>query len=262
MTRAEVLAQYRPIRAGIRRVLREAAKACSRADLNRAIKQVAPWAEAAELEEADTAEMLVDVALFEPNQRGRRAFDRFLAEAGEVSSPRQASPWPPLTAPWPSAWPGRGSPSSAWPGGMRQLGSGWRTCWRVTAASGSWMRRSRRPPRRVPSPACACRRGAVPRRLRHHRRARRRDARLLPGGERARRALAVPPLARRDALRRPTPGRGTARTRRPRFAADPGRDPHLPAQHACESRAEAARPPITKAAQGIKARQEVIGIGP
>ncbi len=83
MTRAEVLAQYRPIRAGIRRVLREATKACGRADLDRAVKQVAPWAEAAELEEADTAEMLVDVALFEPNQRGRRGIDRFLAEQGE-----------------------------------------------------------------------------------------------------------------------------------------------------------------------------------
>jgi hypothetical protein len=83
MTRAEVLAQYRPIRAGIRRVLREATVACSRADLNRAVKQVAPWAEAADLEQADTAEMLVDVALFEPNQRGRRAFDRFLADRGE-----------------------------------------------------------------------------------------------------------------------------------------------------------------------------------
>lgn len=83
MTRAEVLAQYRPIRAGIRRVLSEATKACGRADLNRAIKQVAPWAEAEVLEEEVTAEMLVDVALFEPNQRGRRAFDRFLAEKGE-----------------------------------------------------------------------------------------------------------------------------------------------------------------------------------
>ncbi|HYF07907.1 MAG TPA: hypothetical protein VD970_09815 [Acetobacteraceae bacterium] len=27
--------------------------------------------------------MLADVALFEPNQRGRRAFDRFLTEKGE-----------------------------------------------------------------------------------------------------------------------------------------------------------------------------------
>lgn len=83
MTRAEVLAQYRPIRAGIRRVLSEATKACGRADLNRAVKQVAPWAEAEVLDEEVTAEMLVDVALFEPNQRGRRAFDRFLAEKGE-----------------------------------------------------------------------------------------------------------------------------------------------------------------------------------
>lgn len=83
MTRAEVLARYRPIRAGIRRVLRQATQACSRADLNRAGKQVAPWAEAEDLEDEDTAEMLVDVALFEPNQRGRRAFDRFLAEKGE-----------------------------------------------------------------------------------------------------------------------------------------------------------------------------------
>ena len=83
MTRAEVLAQYRPIRAGIRRVLSAATKACGRADLNRVIKQVAPWAEAEMLDEEVTAEMLVDVALFEPNQRGRRVFDRFLAEKGE-----------------------------------------------------------------------------------------------------------------------------------------------------------------------------------
>lgn len=83
MTRAEVLAQYHPIRAGIRRVLSEATKACGRADLNRAIKQVASWAEAEVLEEEATADMLVDVALFEPNQRGRRAFDRFLAGKGE-----------------------------------------------------------------------------------------------------------------------------------------------------------------------------------
>jgi hypothetical protein len=83
MTRTEALAQYRPIRAGIQRVLREATKACGRADLNRAVKQVAPWAEAAEIEDNETAEMLIDVALFEPNQRGRRAFDCFLADRGE-----------------------------------------------------------------------------------------------------------------------------------------------------------------------------------
>ncbi len=79
MTRAEVLAQYRPIRAGIRRVLREAMNACGQPDLNRAVKQIAPWAEAEDLQDEETAEMLADVALFEPNQRGRRAFDRFLS---------------------------------------------------------------------------------------------------------------------------------------------------------------------------------------
>jgi hypothetical protein len=80
-------------------------------------------------------------------------------------------------------------------------------------------------------------------------------------GAKARRALAVPPLPRRHALRRPTPSRRTARTRRSRPAADPGRDPHYRAERACESRADAPRPPIAKAAQGIKAPQEVIGIG-
>lgn len=38
MTRSEVLTQYRPIRAGIQRVLRLAANACKRADLTRAVK--------------------------------------------------------------------------------------------------------------------------------------------------------------------------------------------------------------------------------
>jgi hypothetical protein len=83
MTRSEACARYRPIRAGIRRVLREAMGACGRTDLNRAVKQVAPWAAEEELQDEETAEMLADVALFEPNQRGRRAFDRFLADRGE-----------------------------------------------------------------------------------------------------------------------------------------------------------------------------------
>jgi hypothetical protein len=82
MTRSEVLAQYRPIRASIRRVLRLAANTCKRPDLTRAVKQVAPWAEE-ELSDEEAADMFVDVALFEPNQRGRRAFERFLAEKGE-----------------------------------------------------------------------------------------------------------------------------------------------------------------------------------
>ncbi len=82
MTRAEVLAQYRPIRAGIQRVLRLAADTCKRPDLTRAVKQVAPWADE-KLSDEEAADMFVDVALFEPNQRGRRAFERFLAEKGE-----------------------------------------------------------------------------------------------------------------------------------------------------------------------------------
>ncbi len=83
MIRDEVLAQYRPLRAGIQRVLRLAATACRPADLSRAVKQVAPWAEAKDLADGEAGNMLVDVALFEPNQRGRRAFDRFLEDKGE-----------------------------------------------------------------------------------------------------------------------------------------------------------------------------------
>jgi transposase IS66-like protein len=71
-TRDEVLAVYRPIRAAIRRVLREAVRTCGRADLARAARQLGLR------DDGDAAEMLADVALFEPDQRGRRAFDRFL----------------------------------------------------------------------------------------------------------------------------------------------------------------------------------------
>jgi hypothetical protein len=80
VTRAEALAQYRPVRASIRHVLSAAADVCSRQDVTRALKQIAPWAEQEDLEDERIVEMLTDVALFEPNQRGRRAYDRFLAE--------------------------------------------------------------------------------------------------------------------------------------------------------------------------------------
>lgn len=83
ITRHEVLAQYRPVRAGIQRILRLAETACRPADLRRAIKQVAPWAEAEDLKDEETGNMLVDIALFEPNQRGRRAFDQFLEDRGQ-----------------------------------------------------------------------------------------------------------------------------------------------------------------------------------
>jgi len=83
MTRDEMLALYRPIRASVRRILSAAVPACNHADLARAAKQLDLWAEGKiVLPEGDKpAEMLSDIALFEPNQRGRRAFDRFLSNA-------------------------------------------------------------------------------------------------------------------------------------------------------------------------------------
>jgi hypothetical protein len=80
MTRTETLALYRPIRATIRRIISLAVPACDRADFMRAAKQLGLWADGAIVYPDDkAAEMLGDVALFEPNQRGRRAFDRFLS---------------------------------------------------------------------------------------------------------------------------------------------------------------------------------------
>jgi hypothetical protein len=82
MTREEALALYRPIRAAIKRILSAAVPACNQADLTRSAKQLGLWAEGKIfLAEEDIAtEMLSDIALFEPNQRGRRAFDHFLAD--------------------------------------------------------------------------------------------------------------------------------------------------------------------------------------
>ena len=104
MTRDEVLASYRPMRASIRRVLSDAVGACSRADLMRAAKQLGCWADngiaVPEDGEEETFEMISDIALFEPNQRGRRAYDRFLAgPAQQIDAPdlalaqRMAGAW-------------------------------------------------------------------------------------------------------------------------------------------------------------------------
>src|SRR5271165_7050895 len=81
MTREEALAMYHPIRASVRRILSAAFRVCNQADLMRATKQLGLWVEGKiSLPEGDqAAEMLSDIALFEPNQRGRRAFDVFLA---------------------------------------------------------------------------------------------------------------------------------------------------------------------------------------
>ncbi len=145
MTRSEVLTQYRPIRAGIQRVLRLAANACKRADLTRAVKQVAPWAE--ELSDEEAADMIVDVALFEPNQRGRRAFERFLAEKGEQLEPVDRALAQSMTRPF--------SLCSVWPNGMRRPGFGWKICWMRTAGSGWWTRDWRHLRLRGTSLACA-----------------------------------------------------------------------------------------------------------
>jgi len=80
MTRTETLALYRPIRATIRRIISLAVPACDRADFMRAAKQLGLWADGTIVcPDENAANMLGDVTLFEPNQRGRRAFDRFLS---------------------------------------------------------------------------------------------------------------------------------------------------------------------------------------
>lgn len=104
MTRDEALALYRPVRASIRRVLGDAVGACSRAGIMRAAKQLGCWADdgiaVPEGGEDETFEMISDVALFEPNQRGRRAYDRFLSgPAQQLGAPdlalaqRMAGAW-------------------------------------------------------------------------------------------------------------------------------------------------------------------------
>jgi len=81
MNHDEVLALYRPIRASIRHVLGLAVGACGRTDMMRAGKQLGLWSKDKLLlpEDTEAVEMLSDLALFEPNQRGRRAFDHFLS---------------------------------------------------------------------------------------------------------------------------------------------------------------------------------------
>ena len=81
MTREEALVLYHPIRASVRRILSAAVAVCTQSDLIRAAKQLALWRDGKMFlpEDDKAAEMLSDIALFEPNQRGRRAFDLFLS---------------------------------------------------------------------------------------------------------------------------------------------------------------------------------------
>src|SRR5271157_3797716 len=89
MTREEALALYHPIRASVRRILSPAFRVCNQADFMRAAKQLGLWADGKIVlpEDDEAAEMLADVALFEPNQRGRRAFDTFFGSKRSRSKP-------------------------------------------------------------------------------------------------------------------------------------------------------------------------------
>jgi hypothetical protein len=80
MNRDTALALYRPIRASVIRILEKAISACNQSDLKRAAKALGLWVDEKMVlpEGAEATEMLSDIALFEPNQRGRRAFDVFL----------------------------------------------------------------------------------------------------------------------------------------------------------------------------------------
>jgi hypothetical protein len=85
MTRDEALAAYRPIRVSVRRILSAAVPVCNQSDLMRAAKQLGLWADGKIVlpEGGEAAKMLSDIALFEPNQRGRRAFDVFLGDKAQ-----------------------------------------------------------------------------------------------------------------------------------------------------------------------------------
>lgn len=81
--RAAVLAQYRPIRAAIQAVLDAAVDRCRKPDFDRAAKHL-DLVDRAQLESDGTVAMLSDIALFEPNQRGRRVIDRFVEERADA----------------------------------------------------------------------------------------------------------------------------------------------------------------------------------
>ena len=92
MTRDEALTLYHPIRASVRRILKEAVGVCNQSDFKRAGKALGLWAKEKIVlpDEEGPVEMLSDIALFEPNQRGRRAFDFFLSERASRLDPADA----------------------------------------------------------------------------------------------------------------------------------------------------------------------------
>ncbi|WP_375465524.1 hypothetical protein [uncultured Methylobacterium sp.] len=85
-TRGGVLARYRPIRASVQAVLRQAVRQCKKPDFDRAAKHL-DLVDDAQLDDEETFAMLCDVALFEPNQRRRRVIDGFLARHIDTVAP-------------------------------------------------------------------------------------------------------------------------------------------------------------------------------
>jgi len=88
MMRNEALRLYRPTRAGIQRVLKAAVRACNAADWKRAASQLGVWSDARiEMPDESALDMVADLGLFEPNQRGRRSYDRFLEQQAKDLDP-------------------------------------------------------------------------------------------------------------------------------------------------------------------------------
>lgn len=86
-SREEILACYRPIRASIQAVLTEAVQQCKKLDFDRAAKHL-DLIDREQLDDEATFAMLCDIALFDPNQRGRRVIDGFLNKRfGSLPSP-------------------------------------------------------------------------------------------------------------------------------------------------------------------------------
>ena len=79
INRAEILASYRLLRAATVRVTNAASSACNKADYLRAAELLRLTADGGRIVAAkEDIEMLADVALFEPDGDGKRAYDRFL----------------------------------------------------------------------------------------------------------------------------------------------------------------------------------------
>jgi hypothetical protein len=90
MTRDQVLAQYRPMREAASRITGLAIQtAVTSADLTRAAKRIGMWSPTGIFgaEDDESNNMLHDIALFEPNQRGRLPFATFLQRQAHTLDP-------------------------------------------------------------------------------------------------------------------------------------------------------------------------------